>query len=189
MPLRGDNGVYIVDGGEVFAGISDLQELEIGSHVIQLHREIFRLHLDFENLPQIGDRLVPPDRQERDFLFGIVSRAKEREALNVVPVKMREQDNDLFLLVADGAEVSAQIPQSRARVNDGDAVCVGERDLQAGGVATELLKAAIGDGNRSARTIELELHRMEAGKGCESSVKLSGIRPFISEIIVRRKLA
>ena len=109
VPLSSDHGCHIVDAGKVLAGISDLQELEIGSHMIQLHREIFRLHLDFENLPQIGDCLVPSDCQERDFLFGIVSRAKEREALNVVPVKMRKQDNDLFLLVADGTEVSAQI--------------------------------------------------------------------------------
>jgi hypothetical protein len=54
----------------VFAGISDLQELEIGSHVIQLHREIFRLHLDFENLPQIGDCLVRPSVRSVIFCFG-----------------------------------------------------------------------------------------------------------------------
>src|SRR5437762_13569472 len=102
MSLSGDNGVYIVDLGEVFAGISDLQELEIGPHVIQLHREILRLHLDFENLPQIANRLVPAERQERDFLPGIISRRKKRKALNVVPVKEGERDNDLILLVADG---------------------------------------------------------------------------------------
>ena len=158
MPLSGDDGVYIVDAGEVFAGISDLQELEIGSHVIQLHREIFRLHLDFENLPQIGDCLVAAECQECDFLFGIISRGKERKALDVVPVKVRERDNDLFLLVADGAKVSAQISQSRARVNDGDAVRIGERDLQAGGVAAEFLKTGIADGDGSTRTVKLELH-------------------------------
>src|SRR6266436_10405411 len=127
VSLSGDYGFHIVDAGEVFAGISDLQELEIGPHVIQLHREIFSLHLDFENLPQIGDRLVAAERQERDFLPGIISRGKERKALDVVPVKVRERDKYLFLLVADGAEVSAQISQSRSRVNDGDAVRIGER--------------------------------------------------------------
>src|SRR5204863_8298957 len=80
VPLRGDNGFHIVDAGKVFAGISDLQELEIGPHVIQLHREIFRLHLDFENLSQIANCLVPADRQERDFLPWIISRGKERKA-------------------------------------------------------------------------------------------------------------
>jgi len=158
MPLSGDNSVYIVDAGEVFTGISDLQELEIGPHVIQLHREILRLHLDFENLPQIANRLVPAERQERDFLPGIISWGKERKALDVVPVKVGERDNDLFLLVADGEEVSAQISQSRTRVKDSDAVRIGERDLQAGGVAAEFLKTGIADGNGPARTIKLELH-------------------------------
>src|SRR6266513_216130 len=160
VPLRGDNGWHIAEGGEVAAGISNLQELEIGTHAIQLHREIFRLHLDFENLPQICHCLVPAERQKRDFLLGIISRGEERKALDVVPVKVRERDRDLFLLVADGAKVSAQIPQSRARVNDDDAVHIGERDLQTRGVAAELLKTGIADGNGSARTIKLELHRI-----------------------------
>src|SRR6478672_3589631 len=158
MPLSGDDGVYIVDAGEVFAGISDLQELEIGPHVIQLHREILRLHLDFENLPQISNRLVPAERQERDFLPGIISRGKERKALDVVPVKVGERDKNLFLLVADGEKVSAQISQSRARVKNSDAVRIGERDLQAGGVAAEFLKTGIANGDGSARTVKLDLH-------------------------------
>src|SRR5467141_281958 len=158
VPLGGDYGFHIIDAGEVFAGISDLQELEIGAHVIQLHREIFRLHLDFENLPQIGDCLVPAERQERDFLPGIISRGKERKALDVVPVKVRERDTDLLLLVADGEKVSAQISQSRAGVNDGDLVRIG--DSQARRVAAKLLKTGIADGDGSPRTIKLELHRI-----------------------------
>jgi len=102
---------HVVDAGEVFGGISDLQELEVGPHAIQLYREIFRLHLDFENLPLIGDCLAPAERQQRDSLFGIISRSKERKALDVVPMKVCERDTDLFLLVADGAKVSAQISQ------------------------------------------------------------------------------
>jgi hypothetical protein len=125
-----------------------------------LHGEIFSLHLDFENLPQIPNCLIPAERQERDFLPGIISRGKERKALNVIPVKMSECDNDSFLLVTDGAKVSAQISQSGARVNDDDAVRIGEGDLQAGGVATELLKTGIADGNGSPRPIKLELHRI-----------------------------
>jgi len=158
VPLSGHHGFHIVDAGEVFAGISDLQELKIRPHVIQLHREILRLHLDFENLPQIAECLVPTERQEREFLPGIISRGKERKALDVVPVKVGERDNDLFLLVADGEQVPAQISQSGARVNDGDAVGIGERDLQAGGVAAEFLKTGIADGDGSARTVKLELH-------------------------------
>ncbi len=74
---------------EVFAGLSDLQELEIGSHAFQLHREVFLLHLDFEDLPQMGDCLVAAKRQECNLLSGIIGRGKERKALDVVPVKVR----------------------------------------------------------------------------------------------------
>src|SRR5262249_8108202 len=93
-------------------------------------------------------------------LAGIISGDKERKALDVVPVKVGERDDDLLLLVADGAEVSAQISQARTGVNDGDAVGIGERDLQAGGVAAELLKTGIADGNGSARAIKLKPHRV-----------------------------
>jgi hypothetical protein len=77
-------------------------------------------------------------------LHGLIEA--ERKTLDVVPVKVGKRDNDLFLLVADGAEVSAQISQSCSRVNDGDAVRIGEGDLQASGVAAELLKTSIADG-------------------------------------------
>jgi hypothetical protein len=180
VPLSGDYRVDIVDGGEVFAGISDLQELETGPHVIQLHWKIFSLHLDFKNLPQISNRLVPAERQERDFLSGIISRGKERKPLDVVPVKVRERDSDLFLLVADGAKVSAQISQSRASVNDGDAVRIGERDLQAGGVAAELLKTGIADGDGSPRTIKLELHRIVF---MSVSFRVASIKPERLELV------
>ena len=163
VPLSGDYGFHIVDAGEVFGGISDLQELEVGPHAIQLDREIFGLHLNFENLPQVADRLVTAEHQKRDFLAGIISRSKERKALDVVPMKVCERNTDLFLLVADGAKVSAQISQSRACVKDGDAVRISERDLQAGGVAAELLKSGIADGDGSPRSIKLELHRTTTG--------------------------
>ena len=171
VPLSGDHGFDIVDAGEVLAGISDLQELEIGSHAIQLDREIFGLHLDFENLPQIGDRLVPAESQQCDFLFGIISLGKERKTLDVVPVKVRERDTDLLLLVADGAKVSAQISQSRAGVNDGDLVRIG--DLQARRVAAEFLKTGIADGDGSPRTIKLELQRIVFMK---VSFRVAGIK-------------
>src|SRR5881275_191183 len=163
VSLRGDHRFDIVDAREVFAGISDLQELEIGSHVIQLDGEIFRLHLDFENLPQIGDCVVAAECQECDFLFGIISRGKERKALDVIPVKVRERDTDLLLLVAHGTKVSAQISQSRAGVNDSDLVRID--DLQATSVAAELLKTGIADGDGSPRTIKLELHRVTFCEG------------------------
>ena len=194
VPLSGDHRFHIVDASKVLAGIGDLQELESGTHVIQLHREIFSLHLDFENLPQIANGLVPAERQERDFLPGIISRGKERKALDVVPVKVRQPDKDLFLLVADGAEVSAQISQSRARVNDGDAVRIGKRDLQAGGVAAELLETGITDGDGSPRTVKFELHRVVFMKGSPRLASIERENPFsvvfhADDVLIRGRAA
>ena len=95
VPLSGDHGFHIVDAGEVFAGISDLQELEIGPHVIQLHREIFALAFGLRKSPANCQCLVPAEREERDFLPGIISRGKERKTLDVVPVKVRERDDEI----------------------------------------------------------------------------------------------
>jgi len=53
-----------------------------------------------------------------------------------------------------------QISQSSARVNDGDTVRIGERNLQAGRVAPELLKTGIADRDGSPGAIKLELHRI-----------------------------
>ena len=83
-----------------------------------------------ENFPQVTNCLAPANRQEGDSLPGIISRTKERKALDMVPVKMRERDKDLVLFVADGAKISSQISQSCARVNDGDAVRIGERFMR-----------------------------------------------------------
>ena len=86
-------------------------------------------------------------------------------------MKVRERDTDLLLLVADGAEVSTQISQSRPGVNDGDLVRIG--DLHAGGVTAELLKTGIADGDGSPRTIKLELQRIVFMK---VSFRVAGIK-------------
>src|SRR6516165_6469715 len=75
-------------------------------------------------------------------------------------MKMREPDADFFLFVADGVEISTQISQSRACINNGDAIRIGERDLHAGGVAAELLKTGIADGDGAPRAIKLKPHRI-----------------------------
>jgi len=161
--LSGDQGLHIVDAREVLAGLGDLEEFEIGSHLFQLHWEVFRLHLDLKDLPQMANGLIPGKREEGDFLTGIIGRRKEGKALDVVPVKVRERDHDLFLLVPDGEEVAPQISQSRAGVNDGNAVGIGEGDLQAGGVTTELLKTSITDRDGSPRAVKFKFHKVVAG--------------------------
>jgi len=158
--LRGDHGCHILDGAEVFASIGNLQELKIGTHLFQLYWEVLRLHLDLEDLPQMTNGLIPSKGEECDFLTGIIGRGKERKALDVIPVKVGERDHNLFLLVPYGAKIASQISQSRAGVNDGDAVSIGESDLQTGGVPAELLEASITDGDRPSRAVKFELHKV-----------------------------
>ena len=73
---------------------------------------------------------------------------------------MGEGHDDLFLLVADGEKVAPQIPQSRARIDDGDAVGVGECNLQTGGFTAELLETRIANGDRAACAVKFELHEI-----------------------------
>ena len=166
--LGSDHSFNIVNPTEVLAGLSDLQKFKISSHPIQLHRKIFRLHLDLKDLSQMANGLIPAKGKEGDFLIGIISRGEEWKALNMVPMKVRERDHDLFLLVPDGEEVASQISQPRTGINNGDAVGIGERDLQAGGVTAEFLETRITDRDGSAGAIKLELHRVvgsRVGKG------------------------
>ena len=83
---------------------------KLGPHLIQLHRKILRLQGKLKDLPQIADALVPAKRENGDFLPGIIRRGEKGETLHVIPMKMSEHDDELvFLLVADGAHVPAEI--------------------------------------------------------------------------------
>src|SRR5258707_15451903 len=76
----------------------------------------------------------------------------------MVPVKVRKDDDELVLLMANRAKVSAQISNSRARVHNSYPVRIGERDLKTGSVAAELLETGIADRNGSASTVKLQFH-------------------------------
>src|ERR1043166_5609674 len=91
----GDSGVHIVDGGEVFAGVFDLQKFKLGPHLIQLHRKILRLQGHLKDLPQIADALALNQGKNRNFLLGIIRRRKEGEALQGIPMEVSECDDQL----------------------------------------------------------------------------------------------
>ena len=78
----------------------------------------------------------------------------------MIQVEMRKKDVDNILRQVCTDNFFPQGSDAGTRVNDRDAVRVGERDLQAGGIAAELLKTGITDGDGSPRTIKLELHKI-----------------------------
>jgi len=155
VSLGGDFGFHIVDAGEMFAGIFDLHKVKLGPHLIQLHREVLRLQGNLKDLPQIADALVLAKRENGDFLPGVVRRGEKGETLHVIPMKMSERDDELvFLLVADGAHVSAEIAKPSSGVNNMDPPRIGDRDLKTGGVAAELLEASVTDWDGTAGTVK-----------------------------------
>ena len=158
VPLTCDGRFRIVGAGEVFAGILDLQKFKLGSHPVQLHRKVLRLQGHLKDLPQIANGLASAERENLDFLLGIIGRSKEGETLHVIPMKVSERDDQLILMMSDRAHVPAEIAKSSSGVNNGDAICIRKCDLKAGGVAAESLEASITNWDRAADTVKFELH-------------------------------
>ena len=73
-------------------------------------------------------------------------------------MEMREGEHNLLLLVPHQLQVPPQFANARARVNDGDLIDVGERDLEAGGVSSELLKTCVTHGNGTSDSVEFQFH-------------------------------
>ena len=154
VPPTGDDGLHIVDGSEVFAGIFDLQKFKLGPDLIQLHGKILRLQGHLKNLPQITDGLALTERENGDFLQGIIRRGEEGETLHVIPVEVSECDDQLVLAMSDRAHVPAEIANPSSGVNNGDTIRVLKRDLKASSVAAELLEASITDWGGTADTVK-----------------------------------
>jgi len=154
VPLAGDFGFHTIDAGEVFAGIFDLQKFKLGAHLVQLHGKVLRLQGHLKDLPQIADGLAPAERENRDVLLGIIRRREKWETLHVIPMEVSERDDQLVLVMSDGAHVPAEIAKPSSGVNNGDTICIRRRDLKAGGVATELLEASFTDWDGSAHTVK-----------------------------------
>jgi hypothetical protein len=98
-----------------------------------------------KDLTQIANGLALTERENRDFLLGIIRRREKWETLQVIPMEMSERDDELVLVMSDGTHVPAEIAKPGSGVNNGDTICIRRRDLKAGGVATELLKASFTD--------------------------------------------
>src|SRR5215472_9892246 len=154
VPATGDDGFHIVDGGELFAGIFDLQKFKLGAHAVQLHREILRLQGHLEDLTQIADGLALAERENRDFLLGIIRRREKGKPLHVIPMEVSECDDQVVLAMPYRAHVPAEIAESGSSVNDRDTIGIPNRDLKAGGVAAEVLEASITDGDGAADTVK-----------------------------------
>ena len=138
----------------MFAGIFDLQKFKLGAHHVQLHREVLRLHGHFEDLAQIADGLAPAERENRDFLLGIIGRSEKRKTLQVIPMKVSERDDEVVLVMPNRAHVPAEIAKPGSGINNSDTICIRRRDLKTGGVAAEMLETSFTDWGGAADTVK-----------------------------------
>ena len=67
----------------------DLMEIAIRRHLTEIDGEVRLRHLPFQRFLERPSRRT---RKERDVVVGAVKRCKERQALNMIPVKVRQED-------------------------------------------------------------------------------------------------
>src|SRR5204862_4433390 len=84
-------------------------------------------------------------------------RAEERKALNVIPVRMSEENVRVNGSLASGHQLGSQPVCARAAVKN-QKVTVGSGQLDAGGIAAEEVRARSGSGDRPPRAPETYSH-------------------------------
>ena len=103
------------------------------AHVLQrLHREVLRRHLPLEDPFQHRRALGAAEHVEA--IARLVERYEEREALDVIPVGVRQQDARLAASLPERAfhQVDAEVARARAAVEDDEAAAArGVTDTQA----------------------------------------------------------
>ena len=128
----------------------------LGLHFSQAHGKVRRSHLLFEHPFQAAG----PARtmKLKTVLPVVVQGTEERNSLNVVPMKMGDENvggNRTAIELA--AEGMSQHAEARATVEDVEVVT--EAHLHAGSVASVTHILRLGSGRRSANSPELNTHK------------------------------
>jgi hypothetical protein len=69
-------------------------------------------------------------------------------------MKMGERNDQPILVMSYRAHVPAEIAKPGSGINNGDTICIRERDLEAGRVAAELLEARVTDRDGAAGPVK-----------------------------------
>jgi hypothetical protein len=111
---------------------SDVVEVAVRRHLPHVHGEIRLVHLLFQHTLQAAG--AAGGVKEKPVLGVIVKRGEEGDALDVVPVKVGDEDVGRDAGTGVVAQPFAQIAQAGAAVEDVEAV--GDPHLDAGGVTS-----------------------------------------------------
>src|SRR5438445_4114180 len=142
-------------------------DLDRSRQIAPAHRKKWDLHLRGQNGGQPSARALVS--QNADRVFGFVSREKKRQALDMVPVRVSEQQCQIDRCGSEFVfQGKAQLANSGAGVeHDNFAI---RANLDTGGVSTVTDCRWAGNGNRSAHSPEFQTRRWRR--------KLQGTRMF-----------
>lgn len=158
VPVGGDFGERAMVAVKIFAIFIEVQKFKAGAHAIQSYRKIFRLHCGGKNSSQIRDLTASAERENIDFLARIERRRKERKALNMIPMKVRETNENFILVMPGGDKRFAQISDAGSGVDDRDPSRIRKADLETRGVPAKFLKFGITNRDRAAGSVKFNFH-------------------------------
>src|ERR1700686_4193212 len=96
---------------------------------------------------------------DRDGVAFYKGGAEERKALNVIPVRMPEENIRVDGLLASGHQIGGQRVSARTAVEN-QKFAVGSGQLDAGGIAPEAVRARPGGSDRAPRSPEAHSHEL-----------------------------
>jgi hypothetical protein len=143
VPASGYDGIR--EEANVLVG---QKEFEIGSHIAQLHGEVLALHRNRKDAFKVVNGAVATQREHRNLPSPDVGGLEEGNALDVIPMKMGEGNDDR--LVAQGIvlhDVPTQMPYSSSGVDDPNVYRVVRSNEGATGASSILIKIGSANGN------------------------------------------
>src|SRR5438445_11422486 len=97
----------------------NVSEIANCRHCLEVHREIGMGHLRFKDaLQAVTSDKFRSKTIEVKFILRRIKRGKEGNALNMVPVVMRNEDFGLNLLIRRGRQPVTENPETRAAIQD-----------------------------------------------------------------------
>src|ERR1700682_295785 len=130
-----------------------------GRQLVQRDGEVGVLHLATQDLMQrTAAAFRTIDRGGVPFDKG---RGEERKALNVIPVRMSEENVRVYGFLALGHQLGGKPVRAGAAVKN-QKVAFGGGQLDAGGIAAEVVRARPGGGDRPPRSPETYSHESAA---------------------------
>ena len=135
--------------------LDQFAELELASHRLEVEGSIAEDQLALQQIPDRAPGLL--GRPDADPIPCFVGRSEERQALDVIPVGVGQQDVGLEGPEFSGLQVASQGEKTRPGVQDQQRP-VGSADLDAQGVAPVAHGTRPRRGNRAASAPEPDLH-------------------------------